>query len=154
MNYYDIYKTPLGKLYIKASDQAILSVSYNKEHTTTKPNHLTKKCVQQLDEYFRGKRKTFDLPIHFDGTDFQVSAWKALLDVPFGATSTYLKQAQSISNPRAVRAIGGANGKNKISIIVPCHRIIGSDGSLTGYGGGLDRKKWLLEHEQKFNTKK
>ncbi len=104
--------------------------------------------VRQLSEYFRGERTTFDLPLEFHGTEFQKKVWRALLDVPFGSTASYGDIARAIGNPKAVRAVGGANAKNPISIVAPCHRIIGSNGKLTGYGGGLWRKKWLLAHER------
>lgn len=104
----------------------------------------------QLAEYFSGNRKEFDLPLVMPGTPFQQSAWQALIHIPFGATRSYAQQAAAIERPEAVRAVAMANGMNKIAIIVPCHRIIGADGNLTGYGGGLWRKHWLLEHEQRF----
>ena len=100
-----------------------------------------------MDEYFAGKRKAFDLPLLFVGTDFQKSVWDALLDVPFGATQSYAWLAEKIGNPKAVRAVGMANGANSISIFAPCHRIIGSNRSLTGYGGGLETKRFLLDLE-------
>jgi methylated-DNA-[protein]-cysteine S-methyltransferase len=104
-------------------------------------------AVQQLREYFDGTRTTFDLKLKAKGTDFQRRVWAALCRIPFGATVSYGAIARDIGNPAAVRAVGLANGRNPISIIVPCHRVIGSDGSLTGYGGGIERKEWLLKHE-------
>jgi methylated-DNA-[protein]-cysteine S-methyltransferase len=101
----------------------------------------------QLEEYFQGLRKCFDLPIRLQGTPFQVAVWSALLEIPFGRTSTYGHVAGSIGRPRAARAVGAANGRNPISIVVPCHRLLGTDGGLTGYGWGLDRKRRLLELE-------
>lgn len=106
----------------------------------------------QLNLYFQGKLKEFDLPLDLVGTEFQQQVWNVLLQIPYGATSSYAKQAQILGNPTAVRAVANANGMNKISIIVPCHRVIGSDGSLTGYGGGLWRKKELLELEQEYKS--
>jgi AraC family transcriptional regulator of adaptative response/methylated-DNA-[protein]-cysteine methyltransferase len=106
---------------------------------------------KQLEEYFNGKRKDFDLPLVMTGSDFQKKAWKALLDIPYGQVRSYKKQALEIGHENAVRAVGKANGDNKISIIIPCHRVIGENGNLTGYGGGIWRKQWLLEHE-KGNT--
>ncbi len=106
------------------------------------------KLREQLNQYFRRELKTFSISLDPVGTDFQKQVWEALLQIPYGATSTYAKQAQLIGKPSAVRAVANANGKNKISILLPCHRIIGTDGSLTGYGGGLPRKKKLLELEQ------
>lgn len=104
--------------------------------------------LNQLRDYFEGKRKTFDLPLVLKGSPFQVRVWEALQQIPFGETKTYKDIAQMIGNPKAVRAVGGANNKNPISIIVPCHRVIGSSGALVGYGGGLDKKEHLLNHEK------
>lgn len=110
---------------------------------------FTGEAVKQLREYFDGKRKTFDLPINLKGTPFQVKVWKSLQDVPYGETKTYKEIAQMIGNPKAVRAVGSANNKNPVPIVIPCHRVIGSSGSLVGYGGGLDKKEILLSHEKK-----
>jgi len=105
----------------------------------------------QLKEYFDGSRKEFDLQFVTPGTEFQQSVWKELLTIPYGTTRTYQEQADAINKPESIRAVANANGMNRISIIIPCHRVIGSDGSLTGYGGGLKRKKWLLDHEKKYS---
>jgi len=102
----------------------------------------------EIQEYFAGKRKTFTVPLHTPGTDFQNSVWKVLQEIPYGETRSYKQQAVSLGNPKAVRAVASANGHNRIGILIPCHRVIGSDGSLTGYGGGLHRKKWLLDFEK------
>lgn len=110
--------------------------------------------VAQLYEYFKGDRRSFDLPLGFKGTDFQKRVWEALRDIPYGQTRTYKDIAESIGSPKAVRAVGNANNKNPLSIIVPCHRVIGSSGSLVGYGGGLDRKAYLLDLEQEQSMKK
>jgi len=107
-------------------------------------------CQQQLEAYFEGELHTFDLPLSPQGTVFQKRVWEELKLIPIGKTSTYLRVAQQLGDRKAIRAVGTANGRNPISIIVPCHRVIGSDGSLTGYAGGLWRKRWLLEHEQKM----
>jgi AraC family transcriptional regulator of adaptative response/methylated-DNA-[protein]-cysteine methyltransferase len=104
---------------------------------------------RQMEEYFKGKRKDFDIPLDLVGTEFQKQVWLALLQIPYGCTTTYAKQAELLGKPSAVRAVANANGKNKISIILPCHRVIGADGTLTGYGGGIWRKKKLLEFERK-----
>ena len=101
----------------------------------------------QLQEYFSGTRQTFDLPLDVSGTAFQQEAWVALQQIPYGTTLTYQQQATAMGRPAAVRAVGTANGRNPLSIVVPCHRVIGANGSLTGYGGGLHRKRWLLSHE-------
>ncbi len=103
---------------------------------------------RQLDQYFVGDRTEFDLPLDPRGTEFQLSVWSSLREIPYGVTSSYGQQARSINRPRAVRAVAAANGRNPISIIVPCHRVIGANGSLTGFAGGLDAKAWLLEHER------
>ncbi|OYW76579.1 MAG: cysteine methyltransferase [Sphingobacteriia bacterium 32-37-4] len=107
-------------------------------------------CTEQLIEYFHGKRKHFDLPVHQDGTDFQVRVWNKLMDIEYGKTISYLDLAKKLGDPKVIRAAATTNGKNKIAIIVPCHRVIGSDRSLTGYSGGMWRKKWLLQHEFKI----
>ena len=104
---------------------------------------------EQLDEYFKGERKDFDIPLDLVGTEFQKQVWFSLLKIPYGCTTTYAKQAELVGKPTAVRAVANANGKNKISIILPCHRVIGTNGSLTGYGGGIERKKKLLDFEKK-----
>ncbi len=103
---------------------------------------------RQLEEYFAGTRRDFDLDLQLDGTEFQREVWQALLDVPYGQTASYRDIAMAIDRPTATRAVGAANGRNPLSIIVPCHRVIGADGTLTGYGWGTDRKQWLLEHER------
>lgn len=105
-------------------------------------------ATSQLEEYFAGRRQEFDLPLDLTGTEFQRAAWSALASVPFGETRSYRQQAEAIGRPKAVRAIGAANGQNPVPIVLPCHRIVGSDGSLTGYGGGLSIKEYLLNHEQ------
>ena len=107
--------------------------------------------VEQLNEYFAGKRKKFDINIEQEGTEFQNKVWNELIKIPFGKTVAYNNIAKVLGNTKSIRAVGAANGKNQISIIVPCHRVIGSDGSLTGYAGGLWRKEWLLKHEGKYS---
>lgn len=116
-------------------------------------NSHIRNLKKQLKEYFRGKRKEFSLTLVIRGTEFQEEVWKELMKIPFGATSTYLEQARAIDKSGALRAVGHANASNRIAIIIPCHRVIGSDGTLVGYGGGLKRKKWLLEHEKKYSGK-
>ncbi len=116
-------------------------------------NSVILQCITQLDEYFAGVRTEFNLPLYLSGTDFQKKAWRALQDIPYNTAVSYKYIAQKIDNEKAVRAVGNANNKNPVPIIIPCHRVIGSDGSLTGYGGGLWRKKWLLEHEAKTARK-
>lgn len=104
--------------------------------------------AEQLAEYFAGVRRTFSLPLKPVGTDFQLRTWNALLAIPFGQTRSYSHQATAMNCPRACRAVGGANGRNPLAVVIPCHRVIGSSGKLTGYGGGIERKQWLLEHER------
>lgn len=113
------------------------------ERSATRCAHV----LRQLREYFAGERREFSLELAPQGTDFQLRAWRALQEIPFGGTASYAEQARRIGSPQAVRAIGAANGRNPIPIVVPCHRVIGKDGSLTGFGGGLDAKRFLLEHE-------
>jgi AraC family transcriptional regulator of adaptative response/methylated-DNA-[protein]-cysteine methyltransferase len=108
---------------------------------------------EQMDEYFKGERRNFDIPLDLVGTEFQKQVWISLLQIPYGCTTTYAKQAELLGKPSAVRAVANANGKNKISIILPCHRVIGTNGSLTGYGGGIERKKKLLEFEKRMCEK-
>jgi O-6-methylguanine DNA methyltransferase len=109
---------------------------------------LTEQLGQELAEYFSGRRRTFGIPLDLIGTPFQMSVWQALLEIPYGQTWSYAQQAHHIGQPSALRAVAAANGQNKVSILVPCHRVIGSDGQLTGYGGGLPRKQWLLSLER------
>ncbi len=146
--FYDKMNSPIGTLTLEADDHHVLKILFDWNDVDIRPNALTDRCKRQLQEYFAGTRTEFDLPIRFSGTAFQEEVWHALLPVPFGETSTYGAQAKRIRKPKAVRAVGAANGQNKLNIVVPCHRIIGASGKLTGYGGGIHRKKWLLEHEQ------
>ena len=111
---------------------------------------LIQQCIDQLNEYFEGSRKTFNIPLQQEGTPFQQKVWAQLLNIGYGKTISYLTLSKQIGDTKAIRAVGTTNGKNQIAIIVPCHRVIGSDGSLTGYAGELWRKKWLLDHEGKF----
>jgi len=143
------YKTPIGTAKIAGDENGISSVSVLDEAIETSkviPTCL-QDCVKQLDEYFKGKRTDFNLKLNPQGTEFQQKVWNELLNVPYGKTSTYLEQTKKLGDVKAIRAVASANGKNPIWIIIPCHRIIGSNGSLTGYAGGIWRKKWLLEHE-------
>ncbi len=143
-------KTPLGVCKISGSTEGISEISILEEEEVIPesiPKSL-KECVVQLQEYFEGNRKEFQLKFNLKGTTFQKEVWQSLLNIPFGATTTYLKQARLLGDEKAIRAVASANGKNPIAIILPCHRVVGSDGSLTGYASGIWRKKWLLEHEQ------
>ena len=152
------YVSPLGIIEIKGTEQGIYSVMFaEREQELYKKQAMTPKvviqCVEQLNDYFLGDRIEFTVPYILEGTIFQKSVWQALTAVPYGKTASYKDIAITVGNEKAVRAVGTTNGKNLVSIIVPCHRIIGVNGKLTGYAGGLWRKEWLLAHEQKFKEK-
>ena len=138
----------LGIRFVMFSNDAHPKPLENLHISDTEIHDSVNDAITQLDEYFTGSRRDFDLPLDLRGTEFQVAAWNALADIPFGRTASYGQQAASIGRPKAVRAIGGANGRNPVAIVLPCHRIVGADGSLTGFGGGIEVKKWLLDHEQ------
>jgi methylated-DNA-[protein]-cysteine S-methyltransferase len=145
---------PLGELVLVADDAALLAVHLPNGSTPAPPeagddrrHPLLAAAARQLDEYFAGTRRAFDLPLRPAGTEFQRAVWTALYAIPFGATRSYGEIAITVGKPTASRAIGAANGQNPIAIIIPCHRVIGANGTLTGYGGGLPAKQWLLEHE-------
>jgi len=142
-------KTPLGIAKITGDIKGVNAVSIvNEDHkTSTVIPEVLKKCILQLNEYFNGERKQFCLKLNPKGTVFQQRVWKELTTIPFGKTTSYLQLSKQLGKVNAIRAVAQANGKNPLWIIIPCHRVIGSDGSLTGYAGGLRRKKWLLEHE-------
>ena len=147
-----IIKSPLGFTKITGDNDGVLSIIVlNSEEKVTDiiPDCL-QDCVYQLQEYFEGTRKSFDLQLNPDGTDFQRKVWDALLNIPYGKTVSYLDLSKQLGDVKAIRAVANANGKNPLWIVVPCHRVIGSDGSLTGYAGGLHRKKWLLDHESPY----
>ena len=156
------YKSPIGEIKIIASERGIISVMFESPNSpllwrgvggeATFTNQHTDNCLQQLQEYFSGNRKEFELEFELQGTDFQKKVWEELLKVPYGKTVSYSYIAKATGDIKAVRAVGNANGKNKIAIIIPCHRVIGSNGSLTGYAGGMARKKWLLDLEQKVTA--
>jgi len=145
------YKSPIGILRITEEDDFITSIyALDEEYEVLPPETpLLKQTVQQLDEYFEGTRKEFDLPIKQQGSGFQQQVWDQLSKINYGKTISYLQQSKFMNNPLGIRAIASANGKNHLLIVVPCHRVIGTDGSLTGFGCGIWRKKWLLEHEQR-----
>lgn len=149
------YKTPIGTAKIMGNKNGISAVTVidDAKETSTEIPEILQDCVQQLTDYFNGTRKQFNLKLNPEGTDFQKRVWKELLNVPYGKTRTYLEQSKQLGDVKAIRAVASANGKNPIWIIIPCHRIIGSDGSLTGYAGGIWRKKWLLEHENPSTQK-
>lgn len=139
--------SPLGTIKISTTNEGITSVLFTDESGENDTHEYLSQTTSQLDEYFSNKRTTFDLPLAPEGTDFQKRVWSELLAIPFGKTTTYLAMAKRLGDEKVIRAAASANGKNPIAIIIPCHRVIGSDGSLTGYAGGLWRKDWLLNHE-------
>ncbi|MGN6398149.1 MAG: methylated-DNA--[protein]-cysteine S-methyltransferase [Mucilaginibacter sp.] len=143
------YDSPIGILRITEEEGFITSIyALDEDHEVSAPETpVLQKAVQQLDEYFAGTRKVFDLPLKQEGSDFQQGVWNELCRIGYGKTISYQQQSKFLKNPLGIRAIASANGKNHLLIVVPCHRVIGSDGSLTGFGAGIWRKKWLLEHE-------
>ncbi len=146
--FYDHLASPIGLIEITASSTGVQSVYFvDKIENPDNSNQWSQQCKRELQAYFSAQLQHFSVPLDQNGTDFQKQVWEALLTVEYGKTASYLEIAQKINNPKAIRAVGSANGKNPLSIIVPCHRIIGSNGTLTGYAGGLERKSWLLQHE-------
>ncbi len=146
------YDTVIGKIYIAEKDNCICNVSFGTLNYKEKETYLIKKTYSQLKEYFAGNRKIFDIPISANGTEFQIKVWEELQKIPYGKIRTYKEIAENIGNKNASRAVGMANNKNPIAIIIPCHRVIGSNGDLTGYAGGIKLKQYLLNLE-KQNSK-
>jgi AraC family transcriptional regulator, regulatory protein of adaptative response / methylated-DNA-[protein]-cysteine methyltransferase len=158
-------ETPLGIMIAGATDDGVCLLEFNDRRmlpteykdlmrllkTTFEEgeNNYTTQLRNELNEYFEGSRKEFSIPLVTPGSDFQKSVWNELMNIPYGSTRSYMEQSVALGKPGAIRAVANANGKNRISIVIPCHRVIGSDGHLTGYGGGLKRKRWLLDHEKK-----
>ena len=158
---YKMMESPVGKLKLVASDKGLTAILWEKDDPSRvrlsemiedRQHPVLVETEQQLGEYFTGKRKTFTVPLDLRGTRFQQNVWEALCSIPFGETRSYGQLAEQLGNPRATRAVGAANGRNPISIIVPCHRVIGSSGKLTGFAGGLETKARLLHLEQKDTT--
>ena len=151
MKYAAHYNSPVGWLLLEADETAITKVHFMEEEgeTTTSLSPVIKQCIVELEEYFSGNSEVFSVPLNPIGTAFQQKVWKQLLTIPFAKTVSYSQVATQLGDLKAIRAVGTANGRNPLAIIIPCHRVIGSDGSLTGYGGGLWRKKWLLDFERK-----
>ena len=141
-------QSPIGLLTIEETDGAITALRFGGETVSPPPTPLLQRAAQQLTEYFAARRRTFDLPLRPQGTVFQQAAWSALCDIPYGQTRTYAQQAAAIGNPKACRAVGMANHCNPLPLFIPCHRVIGAGGKLTGYAGGLAVKRFLLELEQ------
>lgn len=153
-HYISYYNSPVGTLELIANDEHLLKVNFVQNlQKASYPNPILKQTEQELDEYFRHQRQIFTIPLYVEGTEFQEKVWAGLKTIPYGHTCSYKDIAEIIKNPKACRAVGNANNKNPISIIIPCHRVIGADKKLVGYGGGLDKKIWLLNHEEKFNQK-
>ena len=142
-------QTPVGLLRLTATETALTGVMLNARGTVdrTRPRGVLAEAEQQLTAYFAGRLQTFDLPLALTGTPFQCEVWTMLRHIPFGVTCSYAELADRIGRPKAVRAVGAANGQNPIPIVIPCHRVIGANGSLTGFGGGIKMKAWLLRHE-------
>ena len=158
MKYFTQYQSPVGQLTLQASDDGLLGSWFDQQKTA--PNEfgeennqhpILRQTIKEYEEYFAGKRKHFDVPTTPQGTDFQKRVWAMLKTIRFGETWSYQELAIAINNPKAVRAVGLANGKNPISIIIPCHRVIGKNGNLTGYAGGIDNKRLLLIHESEHS---
>ena len=147
------FQSPIGLIQIKSINQKICSVLFVEKETEALmiDSTLNKECVKQLKEYFAGTRLQFDLPIFQIGTDFQQKVWNEVCKITYGDTCNYALLAHKIGDVKSSRAVGTSNGKNKIAIIVPCHRVIGSDGNLTGYAWGLEKKEWLLKHEIEYS---
>jgi methylated-DNA-[protein]-cysteine S-methyltransferase len=145
------YRSPIGIVEIQCDNEIIRSLRFCEEAKDVSVHSvMLKNCLIQLDEYFTGRRKTFDLSATQEGTPFRQQVWDALLDIPFGETVSYADIARKIGKRNAARAVGSSCGSNRLWLIVPCHRVVGADGSLTGYAGGIERKKWLLAHEAKL----
>lgn len=152
---YEYLQTPLGMMRVSATEAGLTEAAfiegaeYGATEQPARGNAITAEAVKQLREYFAGERTGFDLPLAAEGTHFRQQVWQALLGIAYGETCSYQDIAQLINNPKAVRAVGTANGANPIAVIVPCHRVIGANGQLTGYAGGLERKEWLLQLESR-----
>ena len=147
------YKSEVGILEITASEKGIRSLGFSDtipEEIYEENEHI-KKCVKQLKEYFKGERKKFTINLDLQGTDFQKKVWMELLEIPYGETRSYIDVAIKLGDENSVRAVGMANNRNPVALIVPCHRVIGADGKLIGYAGGLWRKDWLLKHEKEYS---
>ncbi|MGL5752162.1 MAG: methylated-DNA--[protein]-cysteine S-methyltransferase [Paraclostridium sp.] len=150
--YYGYYNSSIGLLEIQVEDNKLIALDFV---TDTKKDYKKSEYVdiviEQLGEYFNGKRKKFKLNLKTNGTDFQTKVWSQLINIPYGKTISYKELAQNIGNEKACRAVGNANNKNKIAIVIPCHRVVGSNNKLVGYAGGIDKKKWLIELEKNNN---
>ncbi|MBS1511857.1 MAG: methylated-DNA--[protein]-cysteine S-methyltransferase [Bacteroidetes bacterium] len=157
------YQSPVGILELRSNGTALTHLLFvnswkgtaldeDSIQFTAPADAVLQQCTNELNEYFAGTRKVFTVPVNQDGTSFQLTVWDALCGIPYGHTISYMELSKRIGNVKAIRAVGTANGSNHVSIIVPCHRVIGSNGSLVGYGGDLWRKRWLLDHENRFGN--
>lgn len=144
------HHSQIGPLEVVGNQKGILTIIFGADEFETDRNlpAIMTECLRQLTDYFKGRRRKFSVPLVLEGTDFQKAVWRQLQKIPFGQTASYGDVARAVGSPRACRAVGNANNKNPIPLIIPCHRVIGSDGKLVGFGGGIWRKEWLLEHEQ------
>ena len=156
MQHIAYYQSPIGFIELVEEDGYLTVASFmdKQKNKPTAATPLLQKALQQLDAYFAGKLQQFELPLRPAGTAFQQSVWDQLVQIPYAETITYLHMAKRLGNVKAIRAAASANGKNPLAIIIPCHRVVGADGKLTGYAGGLHRKQWLLEHEAKHGGSK
>lgn len=149
--YWGVFDSPIGAITIEADDRAVTAIRFESESGSPtgapRVNAVIRQTKQQLSEYFRGKRQKFELPLEPAGSDFQLRVWKALQSIQFGEAVSYGAVARKIRKPAAARAVGAACGRNPIPIVIPCHRVVGAGGKLTGYGGGIEIKEWLLKHE-------
>ncbi len=147
-----ISKSEIGPLEVVGHQNGILTITFVEDESGAGRflPACMKECLRQLDEYFTGKRQKFSVPLLVEGTDFQKAVWRQLQKIPFGQTASYGDVARAVGSPKAFRAVGNANNKNRIPLIIPCHRVIGSDGKLVGFGSGIWRKEWLLDHEKSF----
>ncbi len=146
------HQSGIGFLEVVGNQQGILTITFGADEFESDPKLPVPmaECLRQLDQYFKGRRQKFGIPLLLKGTDFQKAVWRQLQKIPFGQTASYGDVARAVGSPRAFRAVGNANNKNPIPLIIPCHRVIGSDGKLVGFGGGICRKEWLLDHEKHF----
>jgi len=146
--YTTLHPSPVGDILLRADEEGCLTDLYLRHDGASSTDGPFDAVREQLDAYFAGELERFDVRLAVHGTDFQMRVWDQLMRIPFGETISYSELARRLGDPKLVRAVGLANGRNPVSIIIPCHRVIGADGSLVGYGGGLERKRWLLEHEE------
>ncbi|WP_457559039.1 methylated-DNA--[protein]-cysteine S-methyltransferase [Candidatus Harpocratesius sp.] len=149
--FFNSFKSPIGFLEICANNNVITSIMFiESPRTPSNPNEITNNAINQLEKYFNHELTKFDLPLALEGTIFQRKVWSELINIPYGKITTYKEIAEKIGNSKAVRAVGNANGKNPIAIVIPCHRVIQTGGKLGGYSAGISKKKWLLTHERKL----